>query len=110
MSDDEMNIRPYQSGRKGQHVPFGVTADEQFAYTSRQPKVDECFALDARILQEDAFCHEATRSMKYLLLLNGVIPNVAELDDPLTLHSRLASLAPDSCPGECGAIAILLIL
>ncbi len=105
-----MEIRPYRSGRKGLHVPLGTVPDELALRSGQSSVREESFALDARISQEDAFCHEANGSLKYLLLLNGVVPNVREFDDPDHLHRELQSLAPGACPGANGPIAILLIL
>ena len=105
-----MEIQPYKSGRKGLHGPVNAAIYESGCPSGRVYARVETFALDARILQEDAFCHEASGSMKYLLLLNGVIPNISELDDPVRVHRVLSQKAPELCPGATGPIAILLIL
>jgi hypothetical protein len=83
--------------------------DEHVVRAGLSPRA-ESLALDARILQEDAFCHEASGSLKYLLLLNGVAPTPGMLNDRAALHAHLAEIVPDGSPGEFGPIAILLIL
>jgi hypothetical protein len=105
-----MDIRPYRSGRKGLHVPLEVAPEAQEFRLGNRIVREESFALDARITQEDAYCHAANGSLRYLLLLSGVLPNIAEIDDPELLHQELNSLIPDACPGATGPIAILLIL
>jgi hypothetical protein len=70
----------------------------------------ETLALDARVLQEDAFCHDSSRSLKYLLLLNGVVPSVDASSDPEQLYDCLQQATSDAFPGASGPIAVLLIL
>ena len=70
----------------------------------------ESMALDARVLQEDAFCHESSGSLKYLLLLNGVVPNVDAISDPEQLQECLSRATHHDFPGLTGPIAVLLIL
>ena len=71
---------------------------------------EESLALDARVTQEDAFCHAANGSLRYLLLLSGVLPGACDLDDSEAFHAALQSVSPEACPGANGPIAILLIL
>ena len=105
-----MDIRPYRSGRKGIHLPLETVPDALESLSGRRMVREDSFALDARVCQENAYCHVANGSLRYLLLLSGVLPNISEIDDPEILHGELRSLAPDACPGTSGPIAILLIL
>lgn len=105
-----MDIRPYRSGRKGLHIPLETIRDEHELRADNRLVREESFALDARVRQEDAFHHAANGSLRYLLLLSGVVPGIADIDDPAALHGQLNSLAPGASPGTCGPIAILLIL
>jgi hypothetical protein len=105
-----MDIRPYRSGRKGLHVPLGAVHQEHLSRAGRDLVGDETLALDARIVQEDAYCHVSSGSLRYLLLLSGVMSNIHEMDDHGSVHVALNALAPGACPGTHGPIAILLIL
>ena len=105
-----MDIKPYKSGRKGHFNPLAFSADDGSLPRGTAAARAESHALDARIDQEDAFCHEANGSLKYLLLLNGVLPSPATIRDNACLQTHLDDIAPGSSPGSCGPIAILLIL
>ena len=105
-----MDIRPYKSGRKGLHLALEAAPFEGDSRLVRHYPPEESFALDARVTQEDAFCHASNGSLRYLLLLNGVFPDACNMDDAEAFHAGLQSVAPDACPGATGPIAILLIL
>jgi len=105
-----MEIQPYKSGRKGLFGPLALGPDGQVLRSGTQSFREGSFALDARIAQEDAFCHESQGSLRYLLLLSGVLPNICEIDDPIALNAELQAIAPDASPGTHGPIAIVLAL
>lgn len=105
-----MDIRPYKSGRKGLHLALEASAHGGDSSPSRLYPPEESFALDARVTQEDAFCHAPNGSLRYLLLLSGVIPGACDLDDTEAFQTGLQAVAPNACPGAQGPIAILLIL
>src|SRR5580658_910671 len=105
-----MDIRPYKSGRKGLHLALEAAPYESESRLTRLYPPEESLALDARVTQEDAFCHAANGSLRYLLLLSGVLPGACDMDDPDAFRAGLQAVAPEACPGANGPIAILLIL
>ena len=79
--------------------------------------------------QADSFRMEVTQSLRYLLLLNGVVPEGAGInpvrsgsqallshllpsqpDGPAWLMTALAKVAPDKIPGTDGPITVVMIL
>lgn len=81
----------------------------------------ELYELGAK--QADAFYQAPVTSIRYLLLLNGVLSEadrrllgrdglLARLTgkvDPLPFRSALERLAPESLPGQVGPVTVLLI-
>ena len=105
-----MEIRPYQSGRKGQFAPNTVATEHALLSGDSRCSRPGSLALDGRVVQEDAFCHESIGSLKYLLVLGGVIPNRDLLGDSEAVGRCVEQAMPDASPGASGAIAVLLIL
>ena len=75
-------------------------------------------------VQADSFRLDVSASMRYVLLLNGVVANApgrpATVTDivgssvgvhgPQWLIDSLSVVAPDALPGECGPVIVTLIL
>ena len=61
--------------------------------------------------QADSFATLPGESMKYVLLLNGVLPLASPISaDPDWLSTQLRTVAPDALPGLTGPISLVLIL